>query len=492
MKWPKLKKPGSKKTNGISSLKTRSFRMGGYSVAATAIVLAIVITANVFIQALPARITQFDTTSNQLFTISQQTEQIVGGLEEEVRIYWIVQSGQEDGTLETLLSRYTAMNSKIHVEKKDPDVYPNFVQQYVTDSVYNNSLIVESGERYRYVSYSEIYEYDYSNYYTTGSYDVSFAGEGALTSAISYVTSEDLPKMYLLTGHGESALPTTFETAVQKENIETEELSLLTVEAVPEDADCVLVYAPQSDIAEEEKALLLSYLQGGGKLILITDPPSESDSRPNWDALMAEYGVQAADGVVVEGSQQNYAWDMPYYLLPDIASHTITSPLIESGYYVLLSAAQGLTIDSSRRDSVSVTELLTTSDAAFSKISGYAMDTFEKEADDLDGPFALAVAITETIDVDQQTQIVWVSSSSLLDEQANLLVSGGNQDFFLNTINWMCQQEDNISIHSKSLSYEYLTMDSSTSSMLTVLVVGILPAVYLGVGITIWIRRKRR
>ncbi len=56
----------------------------------------------------------------------------------------------------------------------------------------------------------------------------------------------------------------------------------------------------------------------------------------------------------------------------------------------------------------------------------------------------------------------------------------------------MCQQEDNISIHSKSLSYEYLTMDSSTSSMLTVLVVGILPAVYLGVGITIWIRRKRR
>ena len=87
MKWPKLKKPGSKKNDGISSLKTRSFRIGGYSVAATAIVLAIVITANVFIQALPARITQFDTTSNQLFTISQQTEQIVGGLEEEVRIY---------------------------------------------------------------------------------------------------------------------------------------------------------------------------------------------------------------------------------------------------------------------------------------------------------------------------------------------------------------------------------------------------------------------
>ena len=73
---------------------------------------------------MPARITQFDTTSNQLFTISQQTEQIVGGLEEEVRIYWIVQSGQEDGTLETLLSRYTTMNSKIHVEKKTPTCTP--------------------------------------------------------------------------------------------------------------------------------------------------------------------------------------------------------------------------------------------------------------------------------------------------------------------------------------------------------------------------------
>jgi ABC-2 type transport system permease protein len=496
MKEPRVEKKTDgtwqRRISGLkASFKTRSFRVGGYSIAATAIVLAIAIVVNVFANALPASVTQFDTTSNQLFSISDQTEKLLAGLDEEITIYWIVQADQEDETLQLLLERYAALSSKISVVKRDPDVYPTFLQTYDLDTVYNNSLVVESGERFRYVDYYDIYTYDTSDYYTTGSYDTSFSGENALTSAIDYVTSDSLQKIYMLTGHGESELASTFESAVQSENIELETLSLLTVEAIPDDADALFIYAPQSDLTEQEKEMIAVYLQAGGNMILITNPPQE-ETLTNLEALMADYGVTAAEGIVVEGSQSNYVWGTPYYLLPELKSHAITSPLTENGYFVLLPIAQGLTVGDPARETISVTELLTTSDSAFSKISGYEMTTYDREEGDLDGPFALAVAITETVDDENETNIVWVSSSALLDEQTNAEVSGGNQDFFLNAISWMCEQEESISIHAKSMNYTYLTIDSATSSALTALVVGVLPLCYLATGVWIWVRRKRR
>ena len=485
-----MKLPKFKPAHIAASFRTRSFRIGGYSVLAALIVLAIAVAANFFVNALPSSVTQFDTTSNQLFTISEQTENIVSSLEDEVTIYWVVQAGAEDSAVETLLDRYKSLSSQIKVIQKDPDVYPAFVQQY-TDTIYNNSLIVESGERYRYISYEEIYVYDYSNYYYTGSYDVSFDGESALTSAIDYVISEDLPKVYRLTGHGESTLAATFSSAVEKENIDMEDLSLLTLQTVPEDADCILIYAPQSDISEEEKAMLEEYLGNGGNLVLITDPPQEG-ALTNLEALMAYYGVTAKEGVVVEGDQSHYAWDAPYYLLPDYGSHDITASQ-SGGNYVLLPIAQGLSVSDELPAAVTVTELLTTSDSAFSKIAGYNLTTYEKEDGDIDGPFALAVAITDTLDDGLESNIIWVSSAALLDEQANTQASGGNQDFFLNVLNYLCEPEgSSLSIHAKSLSYEYLTMDSATATVLSLLVIGVIPVAYLAIGIVIWFRRKHR
>ncbi|MCD8381345.1 MAG: GldG family protein [Clostridiales bacterium] len=151
-----------------ASFRTRTFRVGGYSVAAAAIVLAIAIMVNLFVNALPSSWTQLDTTASGIFSISSQTEQIVGGLEQDVTIYWVVQSGSEDTYLENLLGRYESLSDHISVVKKDPDVYPTFVTQYGMDGATNNDLIVECGDRYTTVSASDLYEYDYSSYYTTG------------------------------------------------------------------------------------------------------------------------------------------------------------------------------------------------------------------------------------------------------------------------------------------------------------------------------------
>lgn len=471
---------------------TKAFRIGGYSILASVIAIAIAVMANIFINALPATITQFDTTSNQLFTISEQTESILKNLDRDITIYWVVQSGYEDTNVENLINRYKALSSKITITKKDPDVYPTFVAQYTSENIYNNSIIVECGGRSRYVSYENFYEYDYTNYYYNGTYDVSFAGENLLTSAISYVTNDNLPKIYMLTGHGEAELAATFESAITNENMTIEELSLLTIDAIPEDADCIFINSPQGDISEEEKDMLLTYLQGGGNMYLISGPLESGERLANLEALMAEYGVTANEGIVVEGDRNYYAFGTPYYLLPDLASHTITEPLINSNYYVLLSIAQGLTISDGLRDGLSVTDLLVTSDNAFSKVAGYALQTYSREDGDIDGPFALAVAITDTIDSETESHIVWISSSSLVDEWNNTKISGGNQDFFINVLGWMCDHEESIAIHSKSMAYDMLTIDEGTASMLTVAVVGIIPAAYLIIGICIFVRRKRR
>jgi len=481
-------KGGIKKTFG--SLKSSTVRIGGYSIFAVIIVIAIAVAVNYFVSALPSTATQLDMTSNQLYSVSDQTKKVIGGLTQDVTVYWVVRSDYEDSTLETMLSLYDGLSTHLTVVKKDPDVSPTFVKQY-SDTTEDNSLIVVCGDRDTYVANSDIYEYDYSNYYYNGTYDVSFAGENALTSAVAYVTSENLPKVYTLEGHGESELSDTFSTAVEKENIELDSLSLLTLEAVPEDADCVIIFAPTSDISADEKDRLLTYLQGGGALLLITDPPQDVDMT-NLYALMAEYGATAEEGIVLEGDSNHYAWGAPHYLLPTLKSHDITSPLISGNYYVLMPIAQGLTVSDDLRDTLTVTQLLTTSDSAFSKLAGYSMTDYEKEDGDIDGPFALGLAITETLSGDEDTQIVWFSSAALLDDSTNSQVSGGNLNLFVNALDWMCAQEDSISIRAKSLDTEYLTISSGMISLLSVLMVGIIPLGYLAIGIVTAVRRKRK
>ena len=486
MKLPKLNMK-----NLLDSFKTRSFRVGGYSIATTAIVVAIAIVANILVSSLPASWTQFDTTSNKLYSITNQTKSLVNKLDKDVTIYWIVRDGYEDTYLENLLPQYEDLSSKLDVVQKDPDISPTFATQY-TDSVAENSLVVTCGDRYRYLDYRDLYVLDEEKYYTENKEEYSFNGESELTSAIDFVVSEDLPKIYLLSGHGEVPLPAGYADALDDANVETADLSLLTIEFVPADADCVLVNAPQTDISEDEIRKLKDYLGNGGNVILLTDPPQQG-RLTNLETLMAGYGVNVEDGIVIETDQNYYAWDYPFYLLPKLEIHDVTMPLRQADYRVMLPFAQGLTISEDLPEGIKALELLTTSKTSLSKASGYNMTGFEKEEGDVDGPFALAVSVTQTLDDGLYSHILWVSSSLLMDENANAMVSGGNMSFFMNMINYLCEPEgNNITIYAKNTSAEYLVMDNATASYLTLMMVGLIPAAYLLFGIINTVRRKRR
>lgn len=137
--------------------KTVALKGGSYAIALTVLVLALLIVVNILAGALPASLTKLDISASKLYSITSNTKAVVNALEQDVTLYWIVQSGQEDAVIENLLSKYDSLSDHLHVEKKNPDVYPTFAQQYMEETVSNNSLVVVSGEKYRYVPYSDIY-----------------------------------------------------------------------------------------------------------------------------------------------------------------------------------------------------------------------------------------------------------------------------------------------------------------------------------------------
>ena len=268
----------------------------------------------------------------------------------------------------------------------------------------------------------------------------SFDGEGAITSAIDYVVSEELPQIYVLEGHGEAELSTEMSDQVEKENMELVQFSLLNADEIPEDADCILINAPSSDISEEEKDMLSEYVTNGGKLLVIAGPVEEGELT-NLTGLLADYGVETAEGIVVEGDRSYYAFSAPYIMLPDIQSHNITDPLIESNYYVIMPIAQGLKVNSTNNG---------------------------------------------------EGQMIWIASSDIVDVMYNAYSSGANLDFTMNALSSLLGEREAVAIRSKSLGYNYLTMDESTSSMLQTVMIGVLPLSFAILGVFVIVERRKR
>ena len=435
---------------------------------------------------LPSQYLKYDVSDQKLFTTGDRTAEIVKGLDEDITLYLIAQQGSEDATLQKLLDRYAGLSSHIKVETKDPVLYPNFVSRYTSENLSENSVLVVGQNRSKAVDYYDIYQYsmDYSTYSSSLS---SFDGEGQITSAIAYVTAEDMPIVYTLTGHDEAELSTTVTSSIEKENIELKSLSLLTEEAVPEDAKAVIIYGAISDISEDEKNKLETYLEQGGQLVML--PGYTDKETPNLDSLLSDYGIALAEGLVLEGDSQHHLPNYPYYLLPTIQSSTYTSDV--SSRYVLLAFAQGMTESPDISDDLTYESLLTTSALSYSK-TNLESENLDQEEGDIAGPFDLGAVVTKTIDEDTEAKLIVFSSETLLDEQVDSMVSGGNSTMFLNVMSQLVDHENTVSIEPKSMSTEYLTVSAGSAIFWGILTIILLPLFLLITGGVIWFGRRKR
>ena len=154
--------------------------------------------------------------------------------------------------------------------------------------------------------------------------------------------------------------------------------------------------------------------------------------------------------------------------------------------------AQGIQKSEDVRDTVTIESLLTTSDSAYSK-TDVNSGTLSKEDGDVDGPFDLGVSITETVDTDKETHIIYYSTSNLLQSQVNQMVSGGNEKLVMASLSALVDTEDSttVSIPSKSLEVSYLTLTAYDASFWKICVIGLIPGAFLLVGFMIWLKRRK-
>ena len=464
------------------SVSAKKIRRGVFNSSFVVIGLAIVVAVNVFANELPEKAKSVDLTSQNLYTLTDDSVNLVKDLKQDVTLYVLSSEKSADDTVARTLSNYEDASSHIKVEYIDPAVSPNFYASYTDTAPSDGSIIVVSGNTSKVVSSSDLYQYDidYSTYTQTKS---AYDGEGQLTSAISYVTSEDLPKVYTITGHGETALDDTFKSALEKMNISVEDLTLLQEEAIPEDAAAVIINGPTSDFSADDATKISTYLAGGGKLI-VTTAYNKTEDTPNFDGILSAYDIQVTNGLVMDSDSSHY-YQYPFYLLPDVASATQTSKVSN---YVFMPYAQALTNAGVHTDTITWTDLLTTSDNAYVKTDISNITTFEKESGDQSGKFTLAANVTDS---ESGADITVVASVLAFSNDADSIVSGQNLALFKGIASTFASSDSAVSIDAKPYTYTTLSVNQSVAIMSETLLVMVLPVALIVIGIVIWYRRRR-
>lgn len=472
------------------SLSSKKLSMGVFNVGFIVAAFAITVIVNLVVNELPTTITSIDATSTKLYSLTKDTKDYLKTLDQDITIYVLAEEKSADETLNETLQRYESLSKHVKVEYKSPTKYPSFYQQYTEDSPTSNSLIVVSDERSRVVDYHDVYEYsyDYSNYSSTiDGYDA----EGQLTSAIQYVTmaESDLPVIYEIQGHGETALSGSFTEAVKKANITLSQLTLLKEDTVPEDAAAIIINAPTSDLSADDAQKVLDYLQAGGKAILTCNFQAENLS--NYNSILSAYGVTPVEGVVMDNdSSYNYS-NIPYYLLPKIASSDYTTN--SSTGYIFAPYSVGLTYGEDN-DNTTYTSLLDTTEKSLSKTDLENFKSYEYEDGDVEGPFSVALAVEQKVDDDNTTKLVVCGSLKLLSDEADEVVSGNNVKFFTDITNQLIGDTESATsvIATKDYTLSNITVTSATAFVAALMFAIVLPIFLIGIGIVIWAARRKK
>ena len=195
-----------KKTQNTPALDGgRIFRNGLLSTAILAAVVVLAVLVNLVVRMIPTRYTEFDLSEAGLYTLSEQSVALTQSLEQDITIYYLCETGSEDAIITRLLDRYASESSHLTWEQKDPAVYPTFAAQYGAQNVSSGSLILDAGEDSVVLDAADLYEYDYSDYYYSGTYSVKFAGEDKITSALYRLTSGEASAAYYTTNQARAA-----------------------------------------------------------------------------------------------------------------------------------------------------------------------------------------------------------------------------------------------------------------------------------------------
>ena len=478
------------KKNTVAKSK-KAMKNGSYSAILTLVVIAVIVVINLIVGAMSAKHTMFDVSSQKLYTIGDETKSVLKNLDKDVQIYYMTSNDDEDPTITMMLENYMAESKHIKVEKKDPEVFPGFVSQYSDESLSVNSLIVVCGERVKCLDYSSDIYVSTINSTTYEATNTEYDGEGQVTSAINYVTSDEDLKVYNITGHSEAEIDDDLMKQYDKLNITIEDLALLTADAIPEDAAAIIISSPTTDYSEDDVKKVEDYLNAGGDALVIAN--YSDDKMERFTKMLADYNIELLDGVIFEGDANHYINQNPMYLVPTLSTTSTLTNSISNGY-VFFPIAQGMRqLDND--DAITVESILTTTNEAYVKTNVQGMESYAMEDGDIAGPFIVGATVYKTVkdgSYDDQMRMAVFTSASFAMGSADDMVSGSNFKLLDNSMSWLINISEDSTIESKNIELDYLTVTSSKVLRWTVILVAVIPALCLILGGGIWFLRRRK
>jgi len=457
----------------------RQARFGTLAVVSTAVVLAILVAINYLGTRHDKR---WDLTAAKQFSLSDQTRKVVGELKEPVHVKVFART-DDFQRFRDRLEEYRYASKQVDVEYIDPEKKPALAQQYGVTALG-----------------TVVFDYHGRNEKATSD------GEQELTNALIKVIQGRQPKVYFTTGHGEkdttSADRTGYNgisTALTEGNFVVDKVVLAQQNGVPGDADVLVVAGPQTDFLSGEIDMVKKYLNAGGKAFIMLDPVIKS-GQPEPTALQGllhDWGITADNDVVldVSGMGRLIGADESIPVAASYPQHPITQNFQLLTAYPL---ARSMTPVDGGVNGRTAQAIVETSRSSWGEtdLKGLASgQPAKKDPDDKAGPVALAAAVSAPapngVEKDGKKPETRVAAFGDSEFPSNAFLGvQGNRDLFLNTVNWLAQQENLIAIRPRDAQDRRLTLTADQETRIFYLTVLIVPGLILLAGVQTWWRRR--
>ena len=478
------------------SFKTKQVKYGGYAALMTVAVIVGLLFLNLIMGQLSF---QLDMTESRIFSLSEQSLQVVDNIDTPVRIFGLWRPGErfplannrdyiEDVT--AIINLYTSRNSNITMELIDPDRNPGFVLRFDLErrGLARGSVVVEGVNGHRVLSPMEMY--DFTQTQGGGISITGVAIERSLTTTLLFLSTGVTPMMYEITGLDTLPLgPLGMREQMERDNIGLGSIELLS-EPIPADASALILNQPQRDLTPMEAEILLDYLENGGRLLVLADYTIGELYYLN--TVFASFGFRLDYGVLHEADPGFAVFD-ERSTWPDVLVHQITGPLMDRRENpILMFESMSISPIEPRRATIEYTPLLLSSNAAFLRTN---LDDTSPHMiySDIPGPHTLAAAIMEPSwlqnENDPQARIVVIASGTML------AIAGaggfvGNRDLFLNSLAWLQDRPETITVRSRSLLLLPLRLSSVQIVGFAGLFIFVIPMVFFVTGFVTWLKRR--
>jgi ABC-type uncharacterized transport system involved in gliding motility auxiliary subunit len=465
---------------------TRSGRYGTLAASSLLIALGIIVAVNYIGKRQNKR---WDLTAAGQFSLSDQSRNVVQKLDSPLDVKIFVQE-QQFQAYRDRMKEYEYVSKQIKTEYVDPDKKPTVAQQ-------NN--VQQYG--------TLVFNYQGRSERTTAN------TEQDITNTIIKVVSGKTRKVYFTQGHGERD-PNSGErdgyqainTNLTNENYTVEKLVLAQTSKVPDDASAVIIAGPKTDFFGPEVDAIKKYLENQGKLLLMLDPPAKADSPEltNLVALAHEWGVDATNSLVVDASGMGrlIGADASVPIAANYPSHPITERFSVLTAYPL---ARGLNIVQGGVNGHIASPFVESSPQSWAEADVKALlasgeVSLDPAKGDKAGPVTIAAAVSaakpdaatpppgQPSEPKPETRVIVFGDSDFASN--GVMGIQGNKDMFMNSVGWLSQQENLISIRAKEASDRRLTLTATQQNNITLMSLLLVPGLVFGTGIYTWVRRR--